>query len=264
LSDSALLEKEANPPAPPAQQPPISEVKPSVAHTPMKRQAEVKQRKPDPEVDSRPPKKEPIEVDPIEVDVYIMHAASADEEAAIALFKEVEVKVHVTDDTQATAFVDIVTMAHLRIGDKKWRKKAEEERLARLKGAKCFVCLVSDGAVAELRSAHAAESVLLVRPSTLKRTHTHTHTHARARARTHTRTHTHTQRALCMCVSALPRCYPPITKQRVEELSPTADGSLLSTDFTPIHCPTQSPSPLPFSGSWSRHLPAGGLWCRCC
>ena len=158
VSDSVL------PPLAADSQPPLDQAPPPAkpaAH--LRRQAEVKQKKPDPEVESRPPKREPPAVEPIEVDVYIMHAASAaDDEAAIALCKEIEAKAHRADDSLATAFLDIVSVAHLRIGDKKWRKKAEDERLARLRGAKSFAVLVTSAAVAELRSAHTTESVLLV------------------------------------------------------------------------------------------------------
>lgn len=158
VSDSVLPPLAADPQPPLDQAPPPA--KPA-AH--LRRQAEVKQKKPDPEVESRPPKREPPAVEPIEVDVYIMHAASAaDDEATIALCKEIEAKAHRADDSLATAFLDIVSIAHLRIGDKKWRKKAEDERLARLRGAKSFAVLVTSAAVAELHSAHTTESVLLV------------------------------------------------------------------------------------------------------
>lgn len=111
-------------------------------------------------VENRPPRAALPAADLIPVDFYIAYHPS-DERTAVALSDVLEAKAHRLDDSTASSFVDVKNIAHLRIGDKKWRKKADTERLGRLRGAAVTVCLISNTALDALREAHTAESVLL-------------------------------------------------------------------------------------------------------
>eukprot|EP00038_Savillea_parva_P009816 m.186040 g.186040 ORF g.186040 m.186040 type:complete len:717 (+) comp16636_c0_seq1:87-2237(+) len=111
-------------------------------------------------VPDRPERTAPPKVEGVDVDVYVAYHPS-DVDAARALGAAVEQHMTRADGTPATAFVDVVSIAHLRISENKWRKKAVAERLARLQGAGVVVCLVSADALKDFRLAHTTESLLL-------------------------------------------------------------------------------------------------------